>query len=280
MGSASVIQAQAVVEPGATIRVRTNDAIDAGDGNRRVFSGTLEQDLLNRNGRVAVARGSEVRMTAREVSRNEMAVDLNSLIVNGERYNVSSGAQIVGRGRRAYIPANSVLTFRLDEPLRIGMAEPNGRYKPGYNDDDDYQSNPAFRAGIAAGRADAERNLPRDPRSNRWTSRMDRRDYEAGYNRGYESRVGAPNQDRGSVPNPGPVPSGRVHIGGDKNISWQAPAAARVYVQVDNNPVQLFAEAPSGTQAAPWIEQGHVYVFMLRDMSGREISRDVLDLRR
>ena len=44
-------------------------------------------------------------------------------------------------------------------------------------------------------------------------------------------------------------------------------------------PEQLFAEAPSGSQMASWIEPGHVYVFILRDMNGNEIARDRLDLR-
>jgi hypothetical protein len=73
--------------------------------------------------------------------------------------------------------------------------------------------------------------------------------------------------------------SGSIHIGSDNNITWQAPSNARVFVRVDNNPEQLFAEAPSGSQMASWIEPGHVYVFILRDMNGNELARDRLDLR-
>src|SRR5262249_38505269 len=72
---------------------------------------------------------------------------------------------------------------------------------------------------------------------------------------------------------------GTVYIGKDKNVSWQGPENSTVYVQVDNEAPQLFAAGPSGSQAAPWIDNGHVYTFVLRDASGSEIARDRLDLR-
>ena len=65
----------------------------------------------------------------------------------------------------------------------------------------------------------------------------------------------------------------------DNNVTWQATSIPRVFVRVDNNPEQLFAEGPSGNQTASWIEPGHVYVFILRDMNGNEIARDRLDVR-
>jgi hypothetical protein len=70
-----------------------------------------------------------------------------------------------------------------------------------------------------------------------------------------------------------------VSIGRDNNITWQGPAVGYVYVQVDNQPLKLFASGVSGTQAAPWIEQGHVYTFILKDANGNELARDQVDLR-
>ena len=64
---------------------------------------------------------------------------------------------------------------------------------------------------------------------------------------------------------------GRMNVTGRLNV---------VYVQVDNEPMKLFAEGPSGNQAAPWIEPGHLYVFVAHDPNGREVARDRLDLRR
>jgi Ca2+-binding EF-hand superfamily protein len=73
----------------------------------------------------------------------------------------------------------------------------------------------------------------------------------------------------------------RLIIERNNNISWQSQETtnARVYTQKDNGPEQLFAEGRSGTQSAPWIEQGHLYVFLLRDVNGAELARDQIDLR-
>jgi hypothetical protein len=152
------------------------------------------------------------------------------------------------------------------------------------------QVSPAYRAGRQAGRADAERDLPRNPRSNRWTSRQDRVDYDAGYSRGYSEVLDSPEYNGRSERDDRRFEgdNGRrfenngasINIGRDNVVRWQAPATVRVYVQVDNEPMKLFAEGASGSQAAPWIESGHSYLFVARDLNGNEIARDRLDLRR
>jgi len=196
-----------------------------------------------------------------------------------------AGAQILTRGRSVQVPAESLLTFRLQQPMGTGSAADVLRnkpsYDPGYDNNGYYSNSAAYRAGMIAGRSDADRNLRRNTRSTTWTSSQDRSDYIAGYDRGYS---GATISNRGgdTISNNPVYSSGgsSVHIGGDNNITWQAPYLARVYVQVDNNPVQLFAEGASGTQLAPWINSGHLYVFTMRDVNGNEIARDRLDLRR
>jgi hypothetical protein len=157
------------------------------------------------------------------------------------------------------------------------------------------QVSPAYRAGRQAGRVDAERNLPRHARSNRWTNRQDRRDYEEAYNLAYSEALDRQKNDpayarrdntrdrnRDYQVNP-PLTSqsgaASVNIGRDNVVRWQAPATVRLYVQVDNEPTKLFAEGASGSQAAPWIESGHLYVFMARDINGNEVARDRMDLR-
>jgi hypothetical protein len=313
------------IDAGTTVTVRTNESIDAKESDGRVFMGTVAEDVMDRNGTILVPRGSDVEMVVKKISDNDVALDLQSININGQRYTVDSsdqvvsgeskegigvnkrtgkyvgggallgavigaiagggkgaaigaavgaaggaGAQVLTRGRSVSVPAESLVTFRLDQPLRTGYANTsysqNGRYKPGYGND-----TPAYRAGLQAGRSDADRNLRRDTRTTRWTSSRDRADYVAGYNDGYNGELNNGSSSYGNA---------SVHIGRDNNISWQAPAQARVYVQVDNNPSMLFAEGPSGTQAAPWIEPGHVYLFILRDMNGNELGRDRLDTRR
>jgi hypothetical protein len=180
-----------------------------------------------------------------------------------------AGTQVLTRGKSVNVPAESLLTFRLEQPLRT-RASNTGSTRDGRYPSVSQNNSAAYREGLQAGRSDANRSLQRNTRSSRWTSVQDKRDYEAGYNAGYDSgrNSGTASHSRSSL-----------HIANDNNVSWQAPANARVYVQVDDNPTQLFAEGPSGTQAAPWINSGHVYLFILRDMSGNELARDRLDTR-
>jgi hypothetical protein len=161
------------------------------------------------------------------------------------------------------------------------------------------QVSPAYRAGRQAGRADAERDLPRNPRNSRWITRQDRSDYVLGYNQAYSEvldlRENGPGYARRDEPNYERDRDYRdrdyrdrslerentnINIGRDNVIRWQAPATVRVYVQVDNEPLKLFAEGASGSQAAPWIQSGHSYQFIVQDLNGNEITRDRLDLRR
>jgi hypothetical protein len=319
---ASAQYGSGTIDAGTTVTVRTNQTIDAKNSDGQVYSGVVDQDVMNRNGGVAIPKGSNVELVVKNVSNNEVALDLNAIMVNGQRYTIDTqdnvvssdrkegigankrtgkyvgggavigavigaiagggkgaaigagagaaagaGTQVLTRGKSVNVPAESLLTFRLQQPLQTGFAASSDRrYSNGSN------TSAAYRAGLVAGRSDADRNLARNTRSNRWTSTQDRRDYEAGYNSGYEGRVASDN----SVSSTG---TGSLHIGADNNITWQAPATARVFVQVDNDAARLFAEGASGTQQAPWIESGHLYVFMLRDQNGNEIARDQLDLR-
>lgn len=52
---------------------------------------------------------------------------------------------------------------------------------------------------------------------------------------------------------------------GYTTISWHTTGAAdaRVYVSMDGRPAQLFAQSPSGSQGASWIQAAHVYDFWL-----------------
>jgi hypothetical protein len=314
------------IDPGTTVTVRTNETINARESDSRVFTGTVAEDVKDRSGNIVVPRGSDVEMVVKNTSNNEIALDLQSITVNGQRYMVDTadqvvsgerkegigvnsrtgkyvgggallgavigavagggkgaaigagvgaaagaGAQVLTRGRTVSVPSESLVTFRLDQPLRAGYSNTgyiqNGRFKPSYSAND----TAAYRAGLEAGRLDADRNLTRDPRTNRWTNRRDRADYEAGYTAGYDGEL-----NNGSVG----YGNASVHIGRDNNISWQAPSNSRIYVSVDNDPPRLFASGVSGTQEAPWIEPGHVYLFILRDMNGNELARDRLDTRR
>jgi len=262
------------IQPGTTISVRTNEEIEVKDTDadvNQVFTGSVDQDVVDRNGAVAIPRGSDVEMVVRKVSNNELALDLNSITVGNQRYGLQTdttttnstrkeglgknkrtgkyvgggavlgaiiggiagggkgaiigagagaaagaGAQVLTRGKDVSVPAESLLTFRLAQPMQL-MSRNSG----------------ITQSGI--------RNRTNDS--------------------GYSNATG------------------NIRIGDDHNISWQSSVPATIYVQVDNQPRKLFAQGDSGRQDASWITSGHRYVFVMVDQDGYEIARDVMDLR-
>jgi len=278
--------ALATIDAGTTIAVRTDETIDSNAADGRVFTGSVDRDVLNRYGRVAIPQGAEVELIVRQISNTQLALDLDSIIVNNQRYGVltdsnittadsrrdgigansrtgryvgggallgaiiggiagggkgalygagvgaagGAGAQILTRGRSVRVPVESLLTFRLQQPMQLGVSDAgfinDGRhYHPGYS--------------------------TQQPRTNPRT-----------LNQGMTYSNGA-----------------TVRIRGDNQVSWQAPAGSRVYVIVDNNARKLFAEGTAGMQDASWMVGGHRYIFVVVDADGYEIARDVMDLR-
>jgi hypothetical protein len=171
--------AQDTVPVGTTVNVRTNDTIDMRDASDgRIFTGTVERDVIGRDGRIAIPRGANAELIVRNVGRDDLALDLESITVEGRRYVVSTvdqpydadrkagvgknsrtgkyvgggavlgtiigaiagggkgaaigalaggaagaGTQTLTRGRNVHVPAESVLTFRLDQPLVLGRGD-------------------------------------------------------------------------------------------------------------------------------------------------------------
>jgi len=145
------------LEPGVVIPVRTNEAIDVERTDNRVYHGHVDQDVMGENGRIAVPRGSDAELIVRVAPDNDLIIDLESLVVNGQRYAVKTDPNrvesrrdnslvgaIIGavnggqvRGRAVRIPRDSVVTFRLDRPLEMGV-EDRGVTRDGYHYHDWY----------------------------------------------------------------------------------------------------------------------------------------------
>jgi hypothetical protein len=187
LAMAAVAAAQGrYIDSGSSITVRTNENIDARSSDGRVFTGVVDREVADRNGNVVIPRGAEAEMIVRNVSNNELVLDLESISANGQRFAVSgeaergvsgdrrdglgtnkrtgeyvgggallgvivgaiagggkgaaigaaagaaagAGAQVLTRGRSLNIPAESLLTFRLDRPLQMGVAD-NGYTRDG-----------------------------------------------------------------------------------------------------------------------------------------------------
>ena len=180
-----------------------------------------------------------------------------------------AGTQVLTRGKNVKVPSESLVTFRLSQPLRTaadrGFSRNGNHYHPGYGTTEG--NTPAYDAGLSAGRSDRERNRAFNAQSRNWSG-ADLRDYQAGYERGFDESPNRPNQG-----------NGRIRIGADHYILWKGPAGSRVYVLMDDEPRKLFSADASGNAPAPWITSGHRYVFVLEDSNGREIARDERDLR-
>ncbi|HEY2843941.1 MAG TPA: DUF3011 domain-containing protein [Bryobacteraceae bacterium] len=83
------------VEPGTTVAVRTNEYIDSDHADGRIFTGEVDQDVLDRDGRLSIPRGSNVELIVRVAADNDLVLDLESLFVNGQRYAVRAEPQRV-----------------------------------------------------------------------------------------------------------------------------------------------------------------------------------------
>src|SRR5215471_3521821 len=173
-----------IIDAGTNITVRTNESIRTRADDGRVYDGFVEWDVLDHNGNIAIPRGSNVELLVRRISRNGVALDLDSVMINGERYGIEgedlvnsqnnsgiganrrtgeylgggailgaiigaiagggkgaaigaaggaaagAGVQVLTRGRNINVPAESLLTFRLEQPLRAGVYD-NGYMQNG-----------------------------------------------------------------------------------------------------------------------------------------------------
>jgi len=128
---------------GTTIPVRPTEAIDVERKDNRVYTAVVDQDVMGSNGRLAIPRGSTVELMVRVAPDNDLILDLESVNVRGgQRYAISTDNTRVdaqsdgfigdivgaiqggeGRGRAVRIPRNSLITFRVNRPLMMGVAD-------------------------------------------------------------------------------------------------------------------------------------------------------------
>jgi len=131
------------IVPGTLITVRPTESIDVERNDYRVYTGIVDQDVRGGNGQLAIPRGSTAELIVRVARDNDLILDLESVTVNGQRYAIKTGANrvdsarddslvgaIVGavsggqaRGRSVRIPRDAVLSFRIERPLDIGVAD-------------------------------------------------------------------------------------------------------------------------------------------------------------
>jgi len=170
------------IDPGTTIQVRTTQPVDQSSLDGRVYTGTVEEDVRDTRGRLAISRGATAELVVRRGAQDELYLDLDSVTVNGQRYavdatrhpvanngmdvknsgignntetakNVGGGAllgtvigaiagggkgaavgavtgaavgagvQIYTHGKRVNVPAETLLTYRLQSGLDVGVKD-------------------------------------------------------------------------------------------------------------------------------------------------------------
>jgi hypothetical protein len=183
------------IPAGTRIRVRTDQTIDVRDrSDGRVFTGTMAEEVTSADGRVRIPRGARAELIVQNVRENEMAIDLESVNINGRRYMVAAetydssrrtglgankrtgeyvgggavfgtiigaiagggkgaaigalaggaaggGAEVLTKGQAVRIPAETVLEFRLEQPLQIAggrYLQDNGYDRDGVHYHNDY----------------------------------------------------------------------------------------------------------------------------------------------
>jgi hypothetical protein len=159
---------------GTNVVVRTDETIHirATEGDGRIYRGVIDRDVFDKDGNMMVPRGANAELIVRRIGRDEVAVDLDSITVNGRRYGVAAteteaeasrtspnnrkvgafagGGAVLGtilgavagggkgaaigavagagagavaglstRGKELNVPVESLVTFRLEQPIRI-----------------------------------------------------------------------------------------------------------------------------------------------------------------
>ena len=95
--SAQVGGAQSqMLATGTSVPVRTTQDINVNNVNGQVFSGVVDQDVLDANGQVAIPQGATAELIVRKATNNELTVDLDSVNVNGQRYAIRADQSAVG----------------------------------------------------------------------------------------------------------------------------------------------------------------------------------------
>src|SRR3954466_4547816 len=83
-------QSFGTISAGTSITVRTHQDINTRSSDGSVLSGVVEQDVFNGGGSVAIPRGAEVELLVKNIAKNEIALDLESITVGQERYAIQS----------------------------------------------------------------------------------------------------------------------------------------------------------------------------------------------
>lgn len=111
-----------IVTNGTQITVRSDQAINVkgnstsntsssnpntNSSGEQIFPGTVANDVMDTQGRVAIPAGSPVQLAVVSTGSNEMTLDLRSITVNGQTFNTySDSTSAAGSNKRGGLGAN------------------------------------------------------------------------------------------------------------------------------------------------------------------------------
>ncbi len=95
------------IAPGTQITVRTDESINLDKWDRgRIYPATVDRDVIATDGDVMIPRGAPAELIVRQIGHRDMALDLESVIVNGRRYVINAPGEAYDTYGRAGVGKN------------------------------------------------------------------------------------------------------------------------------------------------------------------------------
>jgi hypothetical protein len=106
------------IPAGTSIQVRTAEKIDTQSMDGRIYTGTVENDVRDVQGRLAIPSGATAELVVRRGPDDELVLDLDSVTVNGRRYGLDATRNPVGTAGGAV--RNSGIGANKDTAIHVG----------------------------------------------------------------------------------------------------------------------------------------------------------------
>lgn len=88
-----------VIPRGTQVEIRTEERINAREaGSGRIYAGEIARDVFDSDGDIVIRRGARAELIVRRIARNEVAVDLDGINVDGRHYSVPASDITESRG--------------------------------------------------------------------------------------------------------------------------------------------------------------------------------------